>query len=54
MHVLVDVSQKTSHTLLLSLNQMNAHSVNNQLYSGNWLLNELLEIVVHVACIYKL
>ncbi len=54
MHMLVDVPQKTSHALLLSLNQVNAHSVNNQLYSGNWLLNELLEIVVHVAYIYKL
>ena len=54
MHVLVNVPQKTSHVLLLSLNQVDAHSVNDQFYSGDWLFYQLLEVVVHVACIYKL
>jgi len=47
-HVLVDVPQETSHTRLLSLNQVDRKIAQNQFQARHWLLYQLLEIVVHV------
>lgn len=46
-HVLVDVSQQSSHTRLLTLHQMDRESAHHYFQACHWLLYQLLEIVVH-------
>ncbi len=49
MHMLIYISQKFSHARLLTLYEMNSKGSNNDFDTRYRLLNELLEIVIHVA-----
>lgn len=40
MHVLVDVSQESSDTRLLTLDQMNRESANHYFEASDWLFNQ--------------